>query len=57
MSSYDKMKMKDLVRQINRLEWAADTTDDYKWRKHHLSERLYCIRLLLDRFNLSFIAG
>jgi hypothetical protein len=51
MSYYDKMKMKDLVRQINRLEWAADTTDDYEWQKYHLSERLYCIRLLLDRFN------
>ena len=49
-SLYDKMNMEMLMRNINRLEWAADTTDDPKWRKEHLNQRKYVITLLLKRF-------
>ena len=47
---YDKMKITQLVRHINRLEWAAETTDDYKWAKQHQSERQYCIDILISKF-------
>ena len=49
-SPYDKMNMEMLMRNINRLEWAADTTDDPKWRREHLRQRKYLITLLLKRF-------
>lgn len=49
---FEKMNMYWLIRNINRLEWASDTTDDPKWRKQHLQSREYCIKLLLERFNL-----
>ena len=47
---YDKMNMEMLMRNINRLEWAADTDDDPKWRIEHLRQRKYFITLLLKRF-------
>ena len=50
------MKYKDtmeyIVRQIHRLEWAADTTDDCLWQKQHLRNREYFINLLLEKFVL-----
>lgn len=49
---YEKMKMTQLVHHINRLEWAADTTKDYKWRKVHIQQRQFLIELLLEKFNL-----
>lgn len=49
---FEKMNMYWLIRNIHRLEWAADTTDDSEWRKQHLSNRKYCIQLLLDKFNM-----
>jgi hypothetical protein len=52
-NDYDKMRMTQLVQNIHRLEWAADTTDDPKWRKIHLYYRDYCIRLLLEKFMLA----
>jgi len=45
------MSMEYIVRQIHRLEWAAETTPDYKWRKHHLYDREYFIKLLLEKFS------
>jgi hypothetical protein len=49
-SVYDKMTITQLVRNINRLEWAAETTDDYKWAKHYRSERQWCIDILISKF-------
>ena len=50
------MSMEYIVRQIHRCEWAADTTDDYKWAKQHLINREYFIRLLLDKFNIASVS-
>ncbi len=47
---YEKMNMTQLMRHINRLEWAANTEEDYKWKKVHLYYREGCIQLLLKRF-------
>jgi len=48
---FDKMKMEYIVRNIHRLEWAAETTPDYLWRKAHLLNRKNFIEALLKRFS------
>ena len=50
MNNYDKMNLTNLVRNMHRLEWAADTTDDPKWRIEHLNQRKYVINLILQKF-------
>lgn len=51
MNNYDRMDLTKLVRNMHRLEWAADTTDDHLWREEHLSQRDYVIALILKKFN------
>ena len=50
MNNYDKMNLTNLVRNMHRLEWAADTDDDPLWRKEHLYQRKYVINLILQKF-------
>jgi hypothetical protein len=50
MNNYDKMNLTNLVRNMHRLEWAADTDDDPNWVIHHLNQRKYVINLILQKF-------
>ncbi|QIG69160.1 hypothetical protein EVB78_126 [Rhizobium phage RHph_N1_15] len=39
----------DLKHQVERLQWAADHTDDPLWRRQHLKDKETCERILKER--------
>ena len=47
--SWRKRSTKDLKHQIDRLQWAADTTDDHLWRRQHLRDKAECERIIAER--------
>jgi hypothetical protein len=47
--AWEDRKTSDLKYQIERLQWAADTTPDPKWRRQHLHDKVECERILSER--------
>lgn len=47
--SWDKRTTEHLKRQIERLQWAADTTPDYRWRAQHLRDKETCEKIIEER--------
>ena len=47
--SWEDQSTAALKRHVDRLEWAADTTDDPLWRKQHLKDRETCLRIIAER--------
>ena len=47
--SWDTRTTEDLKRQVERLQWAADTTPDYRWRKQHLLDKETCEKIIAER--------
>jgi hypothetical protein len=49
MMAWGDQSTKDLKRHIERLQWAADTTDDPLWRQQHLWDKAECERIIESR--------